>query len=689
MHRVSTAQYMNSILTHSSSGTSGKSADVSIVIVNYNVKDFLYQCLQSLQHVDYKGLAVEIIVVDNNSHDGSIEFLEQVFPLVRYIRLDENIGFGRANNIGIEQANGTYILLLNPDTIVSEDTISTMYEYMEKNTSVGIAGCKVLNADGTFQVQCRRGFPTPWASFCKLFGLQSLFPSSPLFAQYNQTFRSENETYTIDALIGAFMFCRADALKNIRGFDPDFFMYGEDLDLCLRMKQSGYDTAYVHSTSIIHFKGESTRRSSMNEVKVFYSAMEIFARKHYGSSTVFLLFLRLGIWLRSIIAYVQPHTRIITLVLLDSLIVNCMLMIATDIRFGGYLAFPSYAYPIVFVIPPIVLLISMISIGEYVEYKPTVRRTLIGYLITFFVLSALTYYWNEYAFSRGVLLMTIGFSMIASSLLRLMLSFMDSTKGKLKERRLALLGVNSRSYDIATLIEQSKSIRSSIVGMITTPSKETQLSQWKGIGVIGDIEYLRKVVEQHDIDEIIITDDSLSQSTLTRIVQETSGLGVRYHFAKDYESVVVSRIVSDVTDAGSTVRVLPIDTFRNRLYKRLFDIVVSVILILTTLLILIPSVFLGKATVILNYIKQCYQVLKGRVSIVGITDSYKMVVEIPWGTSYTIKSGLISLASVSSSYQLSSTTISKLNEYYINNYSFALDIEIILKFVFAKRRKSD
>lgn len=677
---------MNPLPTHSSSDTSGKSVDVSIVIVNYNVKDFLYQCLQSIRQADYKGLEVEVIVVDNNSHDGSIEFLEQAFPLVKYISLEENIGFGRANNIGIEQANGKYILLLNPDTIVSEDTISVMFEYMERNPSVGISGCKVLNADGTFQVQCRRGFPTPWASFCKLFGLQSLFPSSPLFARYNQTFRSENETYIIDALIGAFMFCRATALKNIHGFDPDFFMYGEDLDLCLRMKKSGYDTAYLHTTSIIHFKGESTRRSSMNEVKVFYSAMEIFARKHYGSSRVFLLFLRLGIWLRLIIAYLQPHARTISLVLLDSVILNCMLIVATDIRFGGYFAFPSHAYPIVFVIPPIILLISMISIGEYVEYRPTIRRTMIGYLIAFFILSALTYYWKEYAFSRGVLLMTIGFSMIVSSLLRLVFSFIDSTKGKLRERRLALLGVNSRSHDIASLIEQSKSIRSSVVGMITTPTSESALSQWKGVGIIGDIEYLRKIVEQHDIDEIIITDDSLSQSTLTRIVQETSRLGVRYHFAKDYESVVVSRIVGDVTDIGSTVRVLPIDTLRNRLYKRLFDVVISVIMILSTLLILIPSVFLGRARVLINYLKQLTQVLKGRVSIVGITNDEKMVLEVPLGTSYTVKSGLIGLASVSPSYQLSPTTIAKLNEYYINNYSFALDIEIILKFVFAKRR---
>ncbi|MBK9249479.1 MAG: glycosyltransferase family 2 protein [Ignavibacteria bacterium] len=311
---------------------------LTIIIVNYNVRDFLLQCLRSIEraatHSD-----VEIIVVDNHSSDGSSEYIKPLFPLVQWIDLPENVGFGKGNNIGISHAQGEYTLLLNPDTILSDDTLDTMLAYMNSHPEVGISGCKVLNADGTFQVQCRRGFPTPWVSFCKLFGLQNLFPSSPIFAQYNQTFRSENEEYYVDALIGAFMFCRTSMLQSLHGFDEDFFMYGEDLDLCFRASMEGWKTSFYPATSIIHFKGESTRRSSMNEVKVFYEAMEIFARKHYGQSKIFLLLLKSGIWLRSLIAYFTKSGLTAAVVSIDILILNAALLLATDIRFRTLFAF--------------------------------------------------------------------------------------------------------------------------------------------------------------------------------------------------------------------------------------------------------------------------------------------------------------------------------------------------------------
>ena len=263
--------------------------DISIVIVNYNVKDFLYQCLDSI-YLSSSKLSIEIIVVDNNSSDGSVEFLRPIFPNVNFIELKENLGFGKANNIGFSIAKGDYILILNPDTVLEENTLDIMIEYMRSHIEVGIAGCKVLNSDGSFQLPCRRGFPTPWVAFCKLFGLQKMFPNSTIFAQYNQTFLSENETYYIDAIIGAFMFARREVIEELSGFDPDFFMYGEDLDLCFRTYKAGYKVAYVHEAKIIHYKGESTKRSSINEIKHFYNAMEIFSKKHVSNSGFYLFF---------------------------------------------------------------------------------------------------------------------------------------------------------------------------------------------------------------------------------------------------------------------------------------------------------------------------------------------------------------------------------------------------------------
>src|SRR5881628_899451 len=187
--------------------------DVSIIIVNHNVKDFLFQCLRSLERAS-AGLSCQILVVDNASTDGSVAYLEPLFTAVEFIRLDENIGFGRANNAALDRARGDFLLFLNPDTLVEERTLAVMLDYMRAHPEVGMSGCKVLNPDGTFQLACRRSFPTPWASFCKVFGLQRLFPRSPLFARYNQTFRNHDETHSVDAISGSFMFTRRSALDQ-------------------------------------------------------------------------------------------------------------------------------------------------------------------------------------------------------------------------------------------------------------------------------------------------------------------------------------------------------------------------------------------------------------------------------------------------------------------------------------------
>ena len=326
-----------------------KQIDVSIVIVNYNVKDFLHQCLTSIQKAKHD-LSLEVFIVDNASTDGSMDFLEPLFPDFIFIRSHINSGFPVANNIAIRQAKGKYLLILNPDTILAEDTLIEMIKYMNENPEVGISGCKVLNGDGSFQLACRRGFPTPWASFCKLFGLQTLFPNSKLFSKYNQTFRSVDETYYIDAVIGAFMFCDTKLIQEIGGFDETYFMYGEDLDLCRQVQLKSRYVAYYHKTTIIHFKGESTRRSSIDEIKHLYEAMEKFASKYFANSAVFILFLKIGIFSRSILARIIKNIIPFFLIFSDLLFINLALMVGTFAKFGNFLGFPSYAYPIVFIV---------------------------------------------------------------------------------------------------------------------------------------------------------------------------------------------------------------------------------------------------------------------------------------------------------------------------------------------------
>jgi len=271
--------------------------ELSVIIVNYNVRQFLENALHSIRRAmaDIDG---EIFVVDNASTDGSAAMVRAKFPDVHLLENNENLGFARANNLAINRARGRFLLLINPDTIVQETTFHEMLQFLRSRPDVGLAGCKVLNPDGTFQLACRRSFPTPWVAFTKIFGLSALFPRTRLFGKYNLTYLSPDETYPVDAVSGSFMMITRAAYDRIGGLDESFFMYGEDLDWCYRVKEAGFGVYYVHATSIIHFKGESTRRSEIDEIRMFYSAMELFVEKHFGRSPLLTSFLRAGIVLR-------------------------------------------------------------------------------------------------------------------------------------------------------------------------------------------------------------------------------------------------------------------------------------------------------------------------------------------------------------------------------------------------------
>lgn len=644
--------------------------DVSVLIVNYNVKDYLLQCLRSIEAGRHR-VSAEVIVVDNASSDDSVESLRPLFPWVRWIPLAENIGFGRGNNVGLQECRGRYTLFLNPDTIVGQETLDVMVDYLDAHPDVGLAGCKVLNADGTFQVACRRGFPTPWASFCKLFGLQSMFPRSKVFAQYNQLFRSVDETYEVDALIGAFMMGPTSLINEHGGFDPDFFMYGEDLDLCYRIKRSGRKVMYVHTTSIVHFKGESTRRSSMNEIKVFFEAMSIFARKHYGRSRMFLRLLRTGIGLRAMLERSLRHRREIVTAVLDGMAVNVALMAATTIRFDGPLGFPDYAYPTVFIVVTAVVLLSLMSVGEYIEHRPTVRRSVVGLLVSFFVLSSLTYFFKEYAFSRGVLLMTIGFSAVFVAVIRGVWTMIEASVGSGKDRRIVLIGTGEEAERIVAALQTAEHRRAEVVGVIAygPPTGVTVA----GYPVLGTTDWIESIIADHAVSEVIVTDPTMGQDEAMRLMMSCAKHRARFHMATVYEDIVTARIINDVAGVEPTVRMSPLVQFRNRLLKRSMDLGVAlfVLMLLGPALILSSSLRRGMG-------RRWFDVLRGAVSLVGL---------YPDGTQRAAgRPGLTGLVHISQPMALSPQAIVHLNDYYVDNYSLALDVEILLKQLLRRHR---
>lgn len=272
---------------------------LSVVILNYNVRYFLEQCVLSVQKA-LEGIDGEIIVIDNNSSDDSCLMLKSRFPNIKWIENKENLGFPKGNNIGVAEAKGEYICILNPDTVVAEDTFTKILNSKFCNSDMGIIGCKLIDGTGNFLPESKRGIPTPWVAFTKIFGLYKLFPNSRWFTKYYAQHLTENQSGNVDILVGAFMLMRCDLYKEIGGFDENCFMYSDDIDLSYMVLKKGLQNFYYHETTVIHYKGESTVRDGLY-MKRFQDAMQFFYKKHFKKSVIFDFMMKIGAFAFSLI----------------------------------------------------------------------------------------------------------------------------------------------------------------------------------------------------------------------------------------------------------------------------------------------------------------------------------------------------------------------------------------------------
>lgn len=294
---------------------------LSVIIVNYNVKYYLDQCISSVLRAfevmkkasssdsSVNEEVAEIIVVDNHSADGSVDYLEKrypqmLYPMVRFVRSAHNLGFARANNIAIRQSRGEYVLLLNPDTIVGEDALKASVDFMDAHEDAGAVGVRMLGVQGRRAMESRRGLPTPMVSFFKMLGFCNRWPHHRLFGKYYMGYLPWDEPCQIEVVSGAYCMLRRKALDEVGLLDEDFFMYGEDIDLSYRVLKGGYHNYYL-PVDILHYKGESTQKSSFRYVHVFYEAMLIFFRKHYSGMTFLLsLPIKTAIYAKALMALV-------------------------------------------------------------------------------------------------------------------------------------------------------------------------------------------------------------------------------------------------------------------------------------------------------------------------------------------------------------------------------------------------
>lgn len=285
---------------------------LSVVILNYNVRYFLEQCVLSVQNA-LESIDAEIIVVDNASPDDSCHMMKQRFPNVKLIENTNNLGFPKGNNIGVAQAKGEYVCILNPDTVVAEDTFIKVLAFAKKQSDLGIVGVKLIDGTGRFLPESKRGIPTPWVAFTKIMGLYKLFPKSKTFGKYYAEDLDENQTGKVEILVGAFMFLNRDLYLEVGGFDEDCFMYSDDIDLSYRILKKGKSNYYFHETTILHYKGESTVKDDVY-IRRFQEAMQFFYEKHFSSngsgSVFFSFFMQIGIVFFSFVKMFQGHSRI-------------------------------------------------------------------------------------------------------------------------------------------------------------------------------------------------------------------------------------------------------------------------------------------------------------------------------------------------------------------------------------------
>jgi O-antigen biosynthesis protein len=557
---------------------------LSIIIVNYNVKFFLEQCLLSVSKA-VEGMEAEVFVVDNASTDGSYDYLAPKFKNVQFSWNTENLGFGKACNQALKQAKGAYILFLNPDTIVPEDCFRACISFFEQTDNAGAIGIRMLDGSGRFLPESKRSFPSPATSFYKLSGLSFLFPRSNTFGRYHLGYLNERQNHEVDVLAGAFMMIPKRLLDHVGGFDESFFMYGEDVDLSYRIQKAinpatgqRYKNYYFSEQSILHFKGESTKKSSSNYVRMFYDAMSRFVQKHYSSSKagVFTSVINLAIWIRALLSLAKRFVQKVGLPLLDA-----------TLLFGTYLLakfiWTSYVRPEIvyqnkllwlsFIVFSFLFLIVSYYTGLYdrqFRYKNLWRSSFVSVLIILAVYSLLP---EQYRFSRGMVLMGSLFSYVVLYLWRRLLLQTGVLEKAVEETEYfsLLAGTETDLQKVKNLLQLSGRTQP-IQGFVSPVHEE------KALGNLSDIQQLLQNTPANEL--ILCQSDRLSFAAIIQLYEQAGNqIKMRLH-ADGSESIIGS---DSKNKAGE---VLHQQTYRlskavNLRLKRLIDTSSSLIFLLS------------------------------------------------------------------------------------------------------------
>lgn len=593
---------------------------LSVVIVNFNVKYFLETCLLSVQKA-MQNIEGEILVIDNCSTDGSREFFKNRFAEVNFFWNQQNTGFAKANNEAIRIAKGDCILFLNPDTVVPEDCFEKCLAFIKQHDNKVALGIRMIDGSGNFLKESKRAFPDPLTSFYKLSGLANLFPNSKTFARYHLGHLKENENHEADVLAGAFIMVPKHILEKVGFFDENFFMYGEDIDLSFRIQERGFKNYYFAESSILHFKGESTRKQSINYVKMFYKAMSVFVKKHYGKSRagVFNFFIQVAIFIRAGLALLRQFIGWVGLSILDILILLTSFYgvsqfwatyIKSDVVYSSHLlwmAFPVFT---------LIFTISFWVAGLYdLGYKQT-RLNKAAIISILIILSLYSLLPEGFRFSRGILVVGSFTAFGLMSLLRVILVKANVIEQIPPENKVSQTLVVGSEVDFENLLRHYPAKEKGTY-LLEVPTKEE--SKWLTL------------VNQYDIKDIIFCEGKISFKTII------------YYFQL-IPNDVKARLFSDGSHAmlGSNHEnneniKLGNENWRlnNPIYcrtKTIFDISFAIFILLT-----FPIHLLLKKNVS-GLFKNCFEIVSGKKTWVGYA--------LPEPSLPLLKKGVISTTSL-------------------------------------------
>lgn len=643
---------------------------ISVVIVNYNVKYFLEQALYSVRKA-MSGISGEVFVVDNNSVDNSCEMVRKKFPEVILIENKDNTGFSKANNQAIRMAKGEYILLLNPDTVIQEDCFSKVIEFMDLTPDAGAVGVKMIDGKGHFLPESKRGLPTPAVAFYKMFGLAALFPKSRRFGQYHLGYLDKDETHPVDVLAGAFMMLRRATLDKTGILDEDYFMYGEDIDLSYRIVKAGYKNYYFPHTTIIHYKGESTKRTSVNYVFIFYRAMIIFAQKHYSqkNARMFSLLIHLAIYIRAAISLVMRVAQHAYRPVFDFLIM-----------FGGMFLLKSFweenvkhlngaDYPVAFVLVNMLVYCVMWVGGLYFSGAYEKPRSLLSVVngILLGSLAIAVYYAflpETYRFSRPLIILGAILAMAGTYLLRLIdyfIRFRKLNPGLSLDTKTIIVGNSDEVKRVEDLLVRSKA-SCDYAGYVRIDKNEDALDN-----CLGQVDALTEIVTLFEVEEIIFCSKNLSAQQIINWMGTIRRPDIQFKIVPE-ESVFIIGSNSKKTkgDFYTLELNLSLNTAFQLRKKRVFDVLISVFLtLLSPILILLVR---NRK----NYLFNILRVMMGEKTWVGYS-SIGNTSALP-----KIRQGIVSPVDIFDDRQINTYTIQKLNFLYAKDYSVEKDIKIIL-----------